>query len=92
MEFSKKKFKSDYYKYGPQNLEAQFPHLLKLANLYLDKAKATGIWTDYVKVCGYPSRAHPWMTTRKNLLQPFGKSLEYALTHKTVLNVQEIWV
>ena len=55
MEFSKTKFKSDYYKYGPQNLEAQFPHLLKLANLYLDKAKATGIWTDYVKVCGYPS-------------------------------------
>lgn len=54
MSFSKQAFKDDYYKYGATNLKIQIPHLEKLADLYVQRARQAtdedDRWLCYVKV------------------------------------------
>ena len=45
-----KQFKTDYYDLGKYDLEAQAPHLARLADYYKQRYKATNCWTDCLKV------------------------------------------
>lgn len=57
MEFSVEDFKKDYHQHGSGDIEAQLPHLQRLAEKYIGRAEETGDWVNYVKVSNSKHKA-----------------------------------